>query len=320
MVGGIEAQTKKNGFYCGLFIQSTEKDIDSMHLPSKQLLEQFTYYLLIFTAALLPSYVIFGLVRLPCIFTFFELWTGFNAALVFVLPYLYNSILTMLCISVGLVTSILTVRLVKGEKERIERMLLVGLGLSVIVSFSFIFSYSLVFRPQVAYAGEKIDAFVATNADVSFESYITNLTSFLNKNVRQAYNKSQASLQINREIYREIFLDQYIMQIWGVTKADVIVFQGWGSCEEAAILIEELLHLAGYETRLAFFIDINHEWAEVKHDSKWLIVDPWWLTSNGTLVEAIDLRNLLLGFQNSSGVRVQYYNGTEANASQEHGY
>ena len=112
------------------------------------------------------------------------------------------------------------------------------------------------------------------------------------------------------------------MQICRVTEADLIVYQGWGSCGEAAILIEELLHLARYETRLAHFKEniIDHAWAEVRQNETWLIVDPWWLTSNGTLVEAINLRNLIPVFRNATGVEVQYPNGTVADASEEHGY
>lgn len=142
---------------------------------------------------------------------------------------------------------------------------------------------------------------------------------FLNNNVGKAYDKSQANLEIDRLLDGPI-LDPHIMQIWEVTKVDVIVYQGWGSCEEAAILVGELLHRAGYETRQAFSIGIDHQWAEVRHNGTWLIIDPWYLTSNGTLVEAQYLRNLNAEFQKASGVEVQYYNGTWADASQEHGY
>lgn len=113
------------------------------------------------------------------------------------------------------------------------------------------------------------------------------------------------------------FLDPYIMQIWGVTKSDVIVYQGWGTCEQAALLIEELLRRGGYQTRLARFVGIDHEWAEVKHNGTWLIVDPWYI---GNFVEAQNLKYSRTAFQSALGVEVQYINGTWIDASHEHGY
>jgi len=102
-----------------------------------------------------------------------------------------------------------------------------------------------------------------------------------------------------------------------VTRADLIVYQGWGSCGQAALLIGELLQYAGYETRQAFFKGIDHQWAEVKHNGTWLIIDPWYI---GNFVEAQNLRNIKPVFQEASGVEVRYSNGTMVDASREHGY
>jgi hypothetical protein len=74
---------------------------------------------------------------------------------------------------------------------------------------------------------------------------------------------------------------------------------------------------AGYEVRQAFFKNIDHQWAEVKYNGTWLIVDPWYI---GNFVEAQSLKNVKPEFQQASGVEVQYSNGTRIDASHEHGY
>lgn len=170
--------------------------------------------------------------------------------------------------------------------------------------------------PIVSQAGKKIDTFVSENADLDLQNYVANVSSFLNSNVGQAYHKPETLFTIDSQI-TDTFLDPYIMQIWGVTRADVIVYQGWGSCGQAAILIEELLRDSGYETRQAYFKNIDHQWAEVYSNGTWLIVDPWYI---GNLVKIQDLRNIKPQFQQASGVEVQYRNGTIIDASVEHGY
>jgi hypothetical protein len=78
------------------------------------------------------------------------------------------------------------------------------------------------------------------------------------------------------------------------------------------------MHDSGYETRLAHFIGIDHEWVEVKNGTSWLIVDPWYI---GNLVDIQTLRNTKHDFQKATGVEVQYYNSSAwVDASKEHGY
>ncbi len=170
--------------------------------------------------------------------------------------------------------------------------------------------------PQVSLAGKKIDTFVAENANSSFQDYVSNISSFLHKNVGAAWDRPEAIFRIDNLVSYTL-LDPYIMKAWGVTRADLIVYQGWGTCGQAALLIGELFQRAGYETRQAFFKGIDHQWAEVKHNGTWWIVDPWYIEN---LVQPINLRNLKPAFQKASGVEVQYTNGTRANASLEHGY
>ncbi|MCW3986658.1 MAG: hypothetical protein NWE91_09685 [Candidatus Bathyarchaeota archaeon] len=216
---------------------------------------------------------------------------------------------------IPLVIAILSVSFLTPMKLKKNRTIVMFI-LSLAISFMVIFSFSLVFMPRVSQAGKMIDAFVAENENLGLHDYTNNVSSFLNAHVRNAYNKPEASFRIDIQISSTL-LDPYIMKIWGVTRASLIVYQGWGSCGQAAILIEELLHDAGYETRQAHFKNIDHQWAEVINKGKWLIFDPWYI---GNLVEIQNLKNIRPEFQQASGVEVQYRNGTIIDASPEHGY
>jgi hypothetical protein len=227
------------------------------------------------------------------------------------IPGLEFLVLILLVVPIILVSLRVSMKL-KKNKKRIICMFVLGLAMSFLILLSF----SLVFMPRVSEAGKKIDMFIAENADLNFQGYIIKVSSFLDENVRGAYNKPEASFKIDNDISGTI-LDPFIMKIWGVTRADLIVYQGWGSCGQAAILIEQLLYGAGYETRRAHFKNIDHEWAEVKFNEKWLIIDPWYI---GNFVEVQNLKNIRPEFLQASGVEVSYRNGTIVDASYEHGY
>jgi hypothetical protein len=230
-------------------------------------------------------------------------------------PYVYLKYV-LLFVFVGTVSLVSTLASMKLKKNGALR----GVALSLIISFLImallILSFSLVFMRQVLQAKEKIDMFVVENRNLSLQDYVTNVSLFLSGNVHAAWDRPEASFAINRLICSTC-LDPPIMKIWGISAADLIVYQGWGSCGEAAILIEELLHSGGYDTRQAHFIGIDHEWAEVKYNETWRIVDPWYI---GNLMEAQNLKNAKPDFQKASGVEVQYENGTIVDASHEHGY
>jgi len=215
--------------------------------------------------------------------------------------------------AISFVSVLVSMKLIKNRKLK-------TLGLSCLVSFlitlSLTASFSIVIMPVVIQADKKIDTFTVENKSLSFSDYAANVTGFLNENVGAAWDKPEATLSINRLVCYD-FLDPHIMRIWGLTEPDLIVYQGWGSCGEAAILIEELLHGAEYETRLAHFKGLDHEWAEAQYNGTWVIVDPWYI---GNLVDAKDLRNANSDFQRATGVEVRYRNGTMLDASQEHGY
>jgi len=85
---------------------------------------------------------------------------------------------------------------------------------------------------------------------------------FFNSNVKNAYKKPEACFKIDECIYSPISLGMCVTQHLGFTQADIIVYQGWGTCGQAAILVEDLLARAGYETRQAWFKNIDHAWAK----------------------------------------------------------
>lgn len=198
------------------------------------------------------------------------------------------------------------------KKKKTVGKVFLGLALAFLITLSF----SLVFAAQVSQTGTRITDFVAANEDQNFEDYIGNVSSFLNANVNSAYNKPEGMFKIDNEITSTL-LDPYMLNSFGVSRADLIVYQGWGTCGQTAILVEELLNDAGYVTREAYFKNIDHQWAEVKHNGTWLIVDPWYI---GNFVPIQNLKNLKPEFQHATGVEVLYLNGTVVDASSEHGF
>jgi hypothetical protein len=228
------------------------------------------------------------------------------------IPVLEYFILALFAAAVSLVSFLASMKL----KKKWAVWVSANLVISIVILSAVVFSFTLVFMPQVSQAGKKIDTFITENANSSFQEYVTNLSSFLDNNVGKAYGRPEASFRID-DLISGTLLDPYIMQIWSVTRVDLIIYQGWGSCGQAALLIGELLQRAGYEVRQAFFKNIDHQWAEVKYNGTWLIVDPWYI---GNFVEAQNLKNVKPEFQQASGVEVQYSNGTRIDASHEHGY
>jgi hypothetical protein len=232
----------------------------------------------------------------------------------------------ILLVSILLVLTIIGVHFLNSTKQDItlrelkalmKKKKTIGMMvLSLLMSLLLIFSFSAVFMSQVSQSSGKIDAFISENVNLDFEDYVSKVCSFLDENLHNAYGKAEVLFKIDIQISSTL-LDSYIMGFWKVTRIDLIIYQGWGTCEQAAILIEELLYDAGYETRQAHFKDIIHQWAEVSNNGKWFIIDPWYI---GNLVEIQNLRNTKPAFQQASGVEVQYRNGTIIDASPEHGY
>ena len=115
-------------------------------------------------------------------------------------------------------------------------------------------------------------------------------------------------------------IDCTIMNLLGISRADLILCQGWGSCGQIAIVNTQILHELGYETRRAKFIGIDHEWAEIKiSEDKWQIVDPDYITNGKPLMNIEDLGSDSR-FTKASGVKVLFRNGTVVDMKEEYGY
>ncbi|MEM3766497.1 MAG: transglutaminase domain-containing protein [Candidatus Bathyarchaeia archaeon] len=268
-----------------------------------RLLNEAVYGILVFTLVISTFTFI---TAIPWAFIHIEIgrFTEPHLSLIFSILILASIII---CIPI-IIQTILT----KHKKNTAKSKILTNF----IFAFLIILLLSSLFALRVSDASQKIEAFITQNKNLDFYEYVEAVSSFLNRNVKNAYRKPEAIFRIDNDIYSSL-LGAYLTQQLGLTRASIIVYQGWGTCGQAAILIEELLARAGYETRQAHFKNIDHAWAEAKYNGTWLIIDPWYI---GNLIEIQNLKTLRQEFQNATGVIVQYRNGTTTDASQEHGY
>lgn len=193
------------------------------------------------------------------------------------------------------------------------KLIATSLSLSLLITLLF----SVIYFPLVIQTREKlVNPFIVQTKEQNLTDVATHISSFLGTNLKSSYKVHQALFEIDEDLFTTL-LDPQLLQFWGISRADIILYQGWGSCGQAAILIEELLYKLGYESRRATFIGIDHAWAEVKNDEEWLIVDPWYI---GNLIQIQDLKTLKPEFEKASGVKVLYKNGTSLDMSKEHGY
>jgi hypothetical protein len=243
----------------------------------------------------------------------------------FVGPVLGLVILVLVWVSTILIPSKILIRfgdsltkkefisLIKRNKRKIIGIVLSGLCVSFIVTLA----SSFFLMSTLVQSGSKVDAFAAENSNESLQEYVANLTPFLNNNLKSCYNKPESLFKIDERLSASL-LDPWIMNVSGVSQADIILYQGWGACEQAAILLQQVMHDSGWETRLAHFKGVDHEWVEMKNGTKWLIVDPWYI---GNLVSIQTLRTVKPDFQRAIGVEIQYYNeSTWHDDSKNHGY
>jgi hypothetical protein len=203
--------------------------------------------------------------------------------------------------------------LAKRKKRKVITLIVIGYCISSIIAIA----SSIIIMPTMGQDSKKIDFFVANNKNETLQNYNANLILFLNSNLNCCYNKLESSYKVNGLMYMTL-VDPWIANYYGITQADIILYQGWGACGEAAIVLQQIMHDSGYQTRLGTFKGIDHEWAEVKNETQWLIVDPWDI---GNLVNTQTLRTEKTDFLHATGVEVQYYNSTNwVDASKEHGY
>jgi hypothetical protein len=149
---------------------------------------------------------------------------------------------------------------------------------------------------------------------------------YVDSRVKWSYRAPQSALEIDNML-SFTFIDYRILGKLGFTRAHVILWQGYGSCGEHAIVTAFLLNSLGYDVRVVRFSDIDHQWAEVYLNNTWYIVDPWYIGhvyerefhGNKYLVPA----GILASLDNFSGnhvVTCVYINGTRIDCTREHGY
>lgn len=201
----------------------------------------------------------------------------------------------------------------KRHTKRVIGIIVAGLVFSLAITL--LLSIPLMW--QISKSSPIIDEFITENSALPLPEYVQNLTVFLNNNLNSSYNRLEALFEIDTQLSHTL-LDPAIMDAWNVSRADVILFQGWGSCGQAAILLSQVMHESGYESRVARFKGIDHQWAEVRNETNWLIVDPWYI---GNLIDMQFLRDTKPAFQQASGVEVNYFDSAGwVDASKDHGY
>jgi len=166
----------------------------------------------------------------------------------------------------------------------------------------------------------QIDDFIhSTKQDISnnHAEFIEKIVGYVNISLNSSWNKPQAVLEINNMLSRT---DYAVLRWLDFDIAHVVFFQKWGSCGEYAIATTYLLNSLGFKVRIAHFTNIDHSWAEVRLNNSWYIVDPWYIGlryDNHLLIPVEKLASLFVG---NHTVIVTYLNGTQINASKEHGY
>jgi len=126
-----------------------------------------------------------------------------------------------------------------------------------------------------------------------FHEYVTAVCSFLNNNVKNAYKKPEAILKSTSASTALFHLASMQLRNWDSAEQNHSLPR-LGDMRTNSILIEELLATSGYETKQAWFKDIDYAWAEVKYNGTWLIIDPWYI---GILKEAHNLKTLDQSFK-----------------------
>ena len=153
---------------------------------------------------------------------------------------------------------------------------------------------------------------------------VKEVTWYIDARLSWSWNNPMSSLEIDNMLS---FIDYWFLGMLGFTQAHVILWQGWGSCGEHAVVTAYLLDRLGYTVRIAHFNNIDHTWAEVYVNGSWYIVDPWYIGNvykkqyqgNKYLVP-VDILASLKDFSGNHRVLCRYLNSTETDCTSGHGY
>jgi len=153
---------------------------------------------------------------------------------------------------------------------------------------------------------------------------VKEVVKYIDLKISWSYNNPMSVLEIDNMLSQ---VDYQLLGVLGFSKAHVVLWQGWGSCGEHAIVVAYLLYKLGYNVRIANFSDIDHVWTEVYIEGSWYIVDPWYIgiyyevEFNGDkYLVPIDVLASLKNFTGIHEVLCEYLNGTQVSCSTEHGY
>jgi len=289
---------------------------------------------IVFSVVLLPLLVLIAYFRLPWLFLYFYLakWlyslnvcADFSACASFLRVVILVAscvvpVLMVVFVSFVLFFSIVFLRNPQAVfRERImsffvrKRYLVLEASL-VLVLLLIVFECTIPFTFLSTYRRE-VDEFISgiEGHVEEAERVFDEVVGFVDSHINCSYGRPESEFEI------DVFLtpiDYLILSLEGYDRVHVILFQGWGSCGQYAAIVEYLLRRLGYETRVARFVNMDHEWAEVRLNSSWYIVDPWYLGKGSVLVLASELGSR---FRYCKGVTVFYPNGTVGDAGVEHG-
>ena len=249
-----------------------------------------------------------GFSAIPFSFTYIPIGSVFGPELGKLFLYLLALPISTIPI---LIARLLNIDII-GSKKRIIATILSLVLISILV----VFAFSMLFFPQVSNKAKIIDEFVSKNSNNSLDETAKNIAVFLSQNFNNSYNGIEDLYEIDRYFYGTL-LDPVLIEMFNVTRAEIILYQRWGSCGQEADLVEEILFRSGYETRTAHFIGIDHGWAEAHLNGTWWIINPGYI---GNITEISKLRSTKSAFEQATDIEIMYRNGTNFFNKEAYGY
>ena len=160
----------------------------------------------------------------------------------------------------------------------------------------------------------------------SYNAYckVKEVAHYIDTKLGWSWNNPMSALEIDNMLSP---LDYKLLSMLGFSQSHVILWQGWGSCGQHAVVTAYLLHRLGYTVRIAYFTDIDHAWAEVHINGSWYIVDPWYIGlifedkyHGSRYLAPASILATLKNFSGSHTVMCRYFNGSQIDCTGEHGY
>ena len=193
------------------------------------------------------------------------------------------------------------------------RFSIILIVVGIVLAFSVLQPYKSMLENYIVYL---------SNSESSDLEIVMNIVRYVEMRINNSYFKPESVFEIDVHLGP---LDLYVLSLLGFDKVHVILYQGWGSCGQYATVVEYILRNLGYETRCAHFVNIDHGWAEVRLNSTWYIIDPWYIGKYAKsplapfLVPTCELSSIPR-FSNAGPIRVVYPNGTRVDATSQYGY